>query len=56
MNDIAVDIQSERILGIATIQKARCESELLRPVSPDASKEEIVSATCSCVNHLCGCQ
>ena len=37
------------------IQNAKSEMEIRLPALPHATKDEIKKATCSCVNHLCGC-
>lgn len=42
--------------GIKTIQQAKSENEVTRPLMKDATQKDILQATCSCVNHLCGCK
>jgi hypothetical protein len=38
------------------IQTAKSEADIRRVALPQATKEEVKKATCSCVNHLCGCE
>lgn len=47
--------QTESLSGVVTLQQSRDEKLVVLPVSPEASREDVQAATCSCVNHLCGC-
>lgn len=37
------------------IKEAKNEMEIRLATSPNATREEVKKAMCSCVNHLCGC-
>ena len=42
--------------GIRELRAAELEAAIRRPVSPDASKDEIRVGSSLCVDHLCGCK
>ena len=50
-----MSITSPTQATIRVLQPARTETTIRRPALIEASKEDVVASTCSCVVHLCGC-
>lgn len=45
----------EKSIEFEIVETGQQEDQAVRAVVPEAKADDLKAATCSCVNHLCGC-